>query len=189
MKTFIMDIQRFARTGVENMYAADSSGVNPEDYHQIILNTSPKSTPLLSDIGDGDDIKNIEYSWAVESLAAPAVSEIAEGATAAAAGHALPTRIHNYTQLMEKGYAITTTEEAIAKKNGTMTDINKRMLEAALNMKRGANKSIHENSTMVKHSEGVAGKMGGLPYWFVTGNAQLANANAIACGSVALSEK
>jgi hypothetical protein len=177
-----------ARTGVENMYAADSAGVNPEDYHQIILNTTPKSTVLLSDLGEGDDIKNIEFSWAVESLAAPATSSVAEGADATVAGHALPTRIHNYTQLMEKGYSITTTEQAVAKKNGTGTDIKKRMIEAGLNMRRGANKSIWENSTAVKHAEGAAGVMGGLPYWFDAANAQLANTNVIDCSSAAISE-
>jgi hypothetical protein len=177
-----------ARTGVENAYAANSAPVNPEDYHQIILNTSPKSTVLLSDLGEGDDIKNIEYSWAVESLATPAVSEVAEGADATVAGHTLPTRIKNYTQLMEKGYMITTTEEAVARKNGTGTDIKKRMLEAALHMRRGANKSLFENATAVKHAEGTAGKFGGLPYWFDATNAQLPNTNVIDCASAAISE-
>jgi len=177
-----------ARTGVENAYAADSSAVNPEDYHQLVLNTSPKSTVLLSDMGDGDDIKNIEYSWALESLATPATSAIAEGADATVAGHALPTRLKNYTQLMEKGYMITTTEQAVADKNGTGTDIKKRMLEAALHMRRGANKSIFENDTATKHSEGVASLFGGLPYWFNAANAQLANSNVIECASAAISE-
>jgi hypothetical protein len=177
-----------ARTGVENAYAADSIGVNPEDYHQVILNTSPKSTVLFSDMGEGEDIKNIEYSWAVESLAAPVVSEVAEGADATVAGHALPTRIHNYTQLMEKGYMITTTEEAVARKNGTGTDIKKRMLEAGLHMKRGANKSLFENATAARHAEGTAGKFGGLPYWFDASNAQLANTNIVDGGSKPISE-
>lgn len=178
-----------ARTGVENAYAADSAGVNPEDYHQVILNTSPKSTVLFSDLGEGDDIKNIEYSWAVESLAAPVVSAVAEGAEATVAGHALPTRIKNYTQLMEKGYMITTTEEAVARKNGTNTDIKKRMLEAALHMRRGANKSLFENATAVKHAEGVAGVLGGLPYWFDADNEQLANTNIVDGASKSISEK
>lgn len=177
-----------ARTGVENAYAADSAGVNPEDYHQLLLNTTPKSTPLLSDMGEGDDIKNIEYSWAVQSLATPAVSAIAEGADVTCVGSGLPTRIKNYTQLMEKTFMITTTEEAVARKNGTGTDLKRRMLERGLDLRRGANKSLFENSTAVKHAEGTAGVMGGLPYWFDASNAQLANTNVIECASAAISE-
>lgn len=182
------DLQLFARTGVENSYAADSAGVNPEDYHQVIINTSPKSTVLFSDLGEGDDIKNIEYSWAAESLTEPAVSEIAEGADVTCVGHALPTRIHNYTQLMEKTYMVTTTEEAIAKKNGTSTDIKRRMIEKALDMRRGANKSLFENATAVKHAEGAAGKFGGLDYWFKADNAQIANPNIVDGTSKPISE-
>ena len=168
-----------ARTGVENAYAADSAPVNPEDFHQIILNTTPKSTPLFSDLGEGDDIKNIEYSWAVESLETPVINTVAEGAAVSVDGHALPTRIKNYTQLQDKGYMITTTEEAVAKKSNTYTDINKRMVQAGISMRRNANKSLFENSTAVKHAEGTAGVCGGLPYWFVSNNAQLANTNIV----------
>lgn len=188
MSKFVFDLQRFARTNVENAYAADSAGVNPEDYHQIILNTSPKSTVLLSDLGAGDDIKNIEYSWAVESLTTPTVSEVAEGAAVTVTGHGLPTRIHNYTQLMDKGYMITTTEQAVATKSGTNTDIKRRMLEAGLNLRRASNKSLFENATAVKHAEGYAGKFGGLPYWFDAANAQLANTQIVDGASKRISE-
>jgi hypothetical protein len=182
------DLQLFARTGVENAYAADSSGVNPEDYHQIILNTTPRSTVLFSDLGEGDDIKNIEYSWAVESLEAPVYNAVAEGANVTVDGHALPTRIKNYTQLMDKGYMITTTEQAVATKSGTGTDIKKRMLDAGLGMRRNTNKSLYENATAAKHAEGVAGKFGGLPYWFDASNAQLANTQIVDGNSKAISE-
>lgn len=177
-----------ARTGVEGAYAADSKGVNPEDYHQIILNTTPKSTVLFSDLGDGDDIKNIEYSWAVESLEAPVYNAVAEGADVTVAGAKLPTRIKNYTQLMDKGYMITTTEQAVATKGGTGTDIKKRMIQAALGMRRNTNKSLYENATAAQHSEGVAGKFGGLAYWFDASNAQLANPNVIDAASKPISE-
>jgi len=182
------DLQLFARTGVEGAYAADSKGVNPEDYHQIILNTTPKSTVLFSDLGDGDDIKNIEYSWAVESLEAPEYNAVAEGADVTVVGHALPTRIKNYTQLMDKGYMITTTEQAVAEKSGTGTDIKKRMIQAALGMRRNTNKSLYENATAICHAEGTAGKFGGLAYWFDAANPQIANPNVIDAGSKAISE-
>jgi hypothetical protein len=171
-----------------NSYAADSKGVNPEDYHQVILNTSPKSTVLFSDLGEGDDIKNIEYSWATEQLLAPATSAVQEGATVTCDDIKLPTRLKNYTQLMEKGYNITTTEQKVAEKNGTGTDIKKRMLLRALDLKRGANKSMFENTTAACHAEGVAGTFGGLPYWFDASNAQFNNPNVIAAGSKKMSE-
>jgi len=177
-----------ARTGVENAYAADSAAVNPEDYHEVVLNTTPKVTVLFSDLGEGDDIKNIEYSWAVESLETPVYNAVAEGAAVSVDGHALPTRIHNYTQLMDKGYAITTTEQAVATKTGTGTDIKKRMLQAALGMRRNTNKTLFENATAAKHAEGVAGKLGGLAYWFDASNAQLASTQIVDGSSKAISE-
>lgn len=177
-----------ARTGVENGYAANSVPVNPEDYHQIILNTTPKSTVLLSDLGDGPDIKNIKYSWVVEQLEEPVDNAVAEGADVTVAGHKLPTRLENYTQLMDKGYMITTTEEAVAKKSGTGTDIKKRMLEAALGLKRNTNRSLFNNDTAVIHAEGTAGRFGGLPYWFDTSNSQFANTNVIDAAGKKISE-
>ncbi|WP_094603458.1 hypothetical protein SPSIL_015150 [Sporomusa silvacetica DSM 10669] len=171
-----------------NSFAADSKGVNPEDYHQVILNTSPKSTVLFTDLGEGDDIKNIEYSWSTEQLATPETSAIVEGATATCADMPLPTRLKNFTQIMEKGYNVTTTEEAVAKKGGTGTDIKKRMLLRALDMKRGANKSLFTNATAIEHAEGVAGLLGGLPYWFDAANAQFNNPNVIAAGSKKITE-
>lgn len=182
-----MNLQLFARTA-SGSYSADSKGVNPEDYHQVILNTSPKSTVLFSDLGEGDDIKNIEYSWATEQLAAPEMSAVQEGATATCADMPLPTRLKNYTQIMEKGYNVTTTEEAVAKKNGTGTDIKKRMLLRGLDLKRAANKSLFENSTAVQHAEGVAGVFGGLPYWFDSDNAQFKNPNVIDAANKKMSE-
>lgn len=171
-----------------NAYAADSKGVNPEDYHQVILNTSPKSTVLLSDLGEGDDIKNIEYSWAVEQLEEPEDNAVEEGADVTCDAHALPTRLKNFTQLMDKGYYVTTTENAVAQKTGTGTDIKKRMLEAGLGMKRNTNRALFNNSTAVEHAEGTAGRFGGLPYWFDASNTQLANTNVIDAGGKKISE-
>jgi hypothetical protein len=128
--------------------------------------------------------------WEIDALAAPADNAVQEGGSVTVNDHDLPIRLGNRTQIMDKGYYITTTQEAIAKKTGTRTTIGQRMLQAVKELKRDANKAIIENTTVVAHAAATPGKFGGLPYWMDHTNGTFGTyVNYIDASSTSLTEQ
>lgn len=175
--------------GEKNAFSFSSESVNPEDLHQVAIIITPESTPVLSALGDGWEVTNAYHEWEIDELSAPVANAIQEGGAVTVNDHALPIRLGNRTQIMDKGYYITTTQEAIAKKTGTRTTIGQRMLQAVKELKRDANKAVIENATVVAHAAATPGKFGGLPYWFDTGNGTFGTyVNAVDAASTSLTE-
>lgn len=156
------DLQLFG----DNSNSYDSKPINPEDLHAIAIMISPKKTPCFSDLGAGYDVKNIEHSWEIDALSDPKDNAVAEGGATNPSAHALPTRLFNNTQIQERGYFITTTQEAIAKKNGTQTNLGNRMQQAMIELRRDANYAMFNNSVCEAHAAAAKGHFGGFPYWF-----------------------
>lgn len=159
------NLQLFAN---ENSY--DSKPINPEDLHALAIMITPKKTVAFSDLGNGYDVKNIEHSWEIDALSDPKDNVVAEGGATNPNSHALPTRLYNNTQIQERGYNVTTTQEAIAKKNGTQTNLGPRMQQAIIELRRDFNKGLFENTIRRQHASGVGGKFGGFPYWMNQSN-------------------
>ncbi len=152
--------------GEKNAYSFSSETINPEDLHAVAIVITPEETPVFTALGEGWDVTNAFHEWEIDALAAPVANAVQEGGTVTVNDHDLPIRLGNRTQIMDKGYYITTTQEAIAAKTGTRTTIGQRMMQAVKELKRDANKAIIENSTVVAHASATPGKFGGLPYWF-----------------------
>jgi hypothetical protein len=152
----------------DNSY--DSKPINPEDLHALAIMISPKKTPCFSDMGNGYDVKNIEHSWETDALSDPKDNAVAEGGATNPQAHALPQRLYNNTQIQERGYFVTTTQEAIARKNGTQTNLGPRMQQAIIELRRDANYAIFNNAAREAHSGSALGHFGGFPYWFNTAN-------------------
>lgn len=176
--------------GEKNAFSFSSESVNPEDLHQVAIMITPETTPILSAMGEGWEVTNAYHEWEIDALSDPKDNAIQEGGNVSVDDHALPIRLGNRTQIMDRGYYITTTQEAIAKKTGTKTTIGQRMLQAVKELKRDANKAIIENSAVVAHAASTAGKFGGLPYWFDQTNSTFGTyVNYIDAGSAAITEQ
>jgi hypothetical protein len=175
--------------GEKNAFSFSSEAVNPEDLHAVAIIVTPESTPVFTAMGDGWEVTNAYHEWEIDALSDPKVNAVQEGGSVTVDDHALPIRLGNRTQIMERGYFITTTQEAIAKKTGTKTTIGQRMLQAVKEIKRDANKAVIENSAVVAHAASTAGKFGGLPYWFDQTNSTFGSlVNYVDASSSALSE-
>ena len=176
--------------GEKNAFSFSSEAVNPEDLHAVAMIITPEATPVYSALGDGWDVTNAFHEWEIDALAAPAANAVQEGGTVTVNDHDLPIRLGNRTQIMDKGYYITTTQEAIAKKTGTRTTIGQRMLQAVKELKRDANKAVIENAAVVAHAAAAPGQFGGLPYWMDKDNATFGTyVNYIDAGSASLVEQ
>lgn len=176
--------------GEKNAFSFSSETINPEDLHAAAIMITPEETPLFSSLGEGWEVTNAFHEWEIDALAAPVANAVQEGGTVTVNDHDLPIRLGNRTQIMDKGYYITTTQEAIAKKTGTRTTIGQRMMQAVKELKRDANKAVIENDAVVAHAASTAGKFGGMKYWLDKDNSTFGSlVNYIDAASSSVSEQ
>jgi hypothetical protein len=87
---------------------------NREDLTDIITNISPMDTWFTSTIGSAN-VKGTYHEWQVDALSAAGANAKVEGASASDGTITPTSRLGNYTQIMEKCFKISKTEEAIDK--------------------------------------------------------------------------
>ena len=161
--------------GEKQAYAFSAVG-NPENLHQMAEMTTPESTPVWTALGKTrEEVKDLEYKWLTRSLRTAAANVVQAGAAITAADPALRAELSNYTQLSDNPYFLTDTQQAIAKKNGTNSDLGTIMQDAITELKRDINLRVITGATKVKQASGTAGAAAGLEWWFTVAN----NSNAI----------
>lgn len=89
----------------------DTVGIK-EDVSDIISNLSPTKTPFQSLCGS-DKTRNRTFSWLEDSLRAVQVNAAIEGFTAADATLTPPVSRSNTTQILQKAFKISGTEDAV----------------------------------------------------------------------------
>jgi hypothetical protein len=89
----------------------DTVGIK-EDVSDVISNLTPTKTPFTSLIGS-DKTKSRKFEWLEDSLADPAVNAQVEGFEASDATLTPPNMRENYTQILEKTFKISETEDAV----------------------------------------------------------------------------
>lgn len=78
---------------------------NTEDVLDIIINISPKDTPLLTSINKGV-AAGIKHEWVYDSLRAAAANAAIEGAPATFSASAARARDYNYTQILRSTISV-----------------------------------------------------------------------------------
>ncbi|MFC0686469.1 SU10 major capsid protein [Novosphingobium clariflavum] len=89
----------------------DTVGIK-EDVSNTISNLTPTKTPFLSLIGS-DTTKSRKFEWLEDSLADPKDNAQVEGFEASDATLSPPEMRENYTQILEKTFKISETEDAV----------------------------------------------------------------------------
>lgn len=89
----------------------DTVGIK-EDVSDTISNLTPTKTPFLSLIGS-DKTKSRKFEWLEDSLADPRDNAQVEGFEASDATLTPPAMRENYTQILEKTFKISETEDAV----------------------------------------------------------------------------
>ena len=95
-------------------YQTYQSKGNREDLTDIITNISPVDTWFTSNSGSGK-AKGTYHEWQTDSLASAGSNAKVEGAATSAGTISPTTRAGNYTQILEKAFQISKTEEVIDK--------------------------------------------------------------------------
>lgn len=144
-----------------------ASSYNAEDVSDIIFNISPIDTPVLSTAKRG--MAEATYTeWPIESLtAATAANALIEGDDATIDASTTPSRVGNYTQLVNKTVSVTTTQNAI-RKYGAKNEFARQKAKKGKELKRDMETIMLANQVRIVGNSTTAQKMRSLPSWLTT---------------------
>ena len=143
------------------------SNYNAEDVSEIIMNISPIDTPLLTMAKKGT-AEATYTEWPVESLSSvDSANANVEGDDATIDASTTPSRVGNYTQLMDKTVSVTTTQNAI-RKYGARNEFARQKAKKGKELKRDIETTLFLNQARVVGAAGTAQKMRSMGSWLTT---------------------
>ncbi|MDR3563286.1 MAG: DUF5309 family protein [Negativicutes bacterium] len=134
-----------------------------DDLTPIITNISPSVTPLFSKFSRVQ-VKNTTHGALTDTLPQAQIPSIMEGADFTTVAATARGRLDNYTQIFDRGYWVTDTDEAVMKR-GLTSEIEYQMGIAMKAIALDVELAIVTAATAVKQDAANVGKMGGLPYF------------------------
>lgn len=124
-----------------------------EDVQQIIYQITPEDTPFYNMIGD-TTANSPKHEWQIRSLTTRSDNAIVEGASYSFAAPVLPTRVNNFTQIIQKTARVSGTSQATSRhaiSNLVADQIEQRMVEWKTDTEhallRGSNASGNASDT------------------------------------------
>jgi Family of unknown function (DUF5309) len=143
------------------------STYNAEHVTNIIQNVSPFDTPLFT-MARKNKAEATFTEWPVESLSAVDSNNAnIEGDDATNDTSTTPSRVGNYTQILDKVAQISTTQSAI-KKYGATDEFDRQVLKKGKELKRDIETTFFLNQARVVGAAGTAQKMRSLPAWITS---------------------
>jgi hypothetical protein len=139
-----------------------------DDLTPVITNISPSVTPLFSKFSRVQ-VKNTTHGALTDVLPTAQIPNIMEGADFVTTAANARTRLDNYTQIFDRGYWVTDTDEAVLKK-GVSSEIEYQMGIAMKAIALDVELAIVTSATAARQDAANAGKMGGIPYFMTAGN-------------------
>jgi hypothetical protein len=103
-------------------YTSGMSNSLREELSDVITNIAPTDTPFISTIRKGR-VKSTKPEWLEDTLDTAAANAVLEGADTVADAVVVPTRVFNYTQILEKSFMISGTLE-VTDKAGRKSEIS-----------------------------------------------------------------
>ncbi len=134
-----------------------------DDLTPVITNISPSATPLFSKFSQVA-VKNTTHGALTDTLPTAQIPSIMEGADFVTTAATPRGRLDNYTQIFDRGYWVTDTDEAVMKK-GVQSEIEYQMGIAMKAIALDVELAIVTSATATKQDATNAGKMGGIPYF------------------------
>lgn len=147
-----------------NAFLTNAAIGNREDLVDIIYNTAPTDTPLISAI---DKVKAtaVTHEWQRDVLATPANNAVAEGADATYNAITPTQRLSNQTQISRKTFSISDTQERVSKA-GRKSEIRYQTIKQGKELRKDMELALIENPTL---TTGATRQTRGLRGWLVTG--------------------
>lgn len=148
-----------------NAFLTNAAIGNREDLVDIIYNTAPTDTPLISAI---DKVKAtaVTHEWQRDVLATPANNAVAEGADATYTAITPTQRLSNQTQISRKTFSISDTQERVSKA-GRKSEIRYQTIKQGKELRKDMELALIENPTL---PTGAIRQTRGLRGWLVTGS-------------------
>lgn len=128
-----------------NAFLTNAAIGNREDLVDMIWNTAPTDTPLLSSI-EKVSAEGVTHEWQRDVLTAPANNAVAEGADASYTAITPTTRLSNQTQISRKTFSISDTQEKV-KKAGRKSDIDYNKIKQGKELRKDMELACIENPT------------------------------------------
>jgi hypothetical protein len=131
-----------------------------------VYNINPEETPFISAIGK-EKANAVFEEWQTDTLAAASNNKVEQGNDASFTAITPTVRVGNRTQISEKTYAVTGTQEAVAKA-GRKSEIAFQDAKKMVELKRDIEFAALQNTTSIAAAAGVAGQARGVLGWLAT---------------------
>ena len=153
---------------IANTFATFSAVGNREELADAIYNIAPEETPFVSSIGKGKTAST-SPEWQTDSLAAAVNNKVEQGNQAAVAAATPTKRVVNRTQISEKTFGVTGTQEVVDKA-GRKSEVAYQKAKKMVELKRDIEFAAINNGTAIATAAGVAPQSRGLSGWLMTNN-------------------
>ena len=158
-----------------NSFATFDAVGNRESLSDQIYRISPEETPFVSAIGKGKASAVLE-EWQTDELAAASNNKVVQGNEATVVAVTPTVRLGNRTQISEKVYAVTGTQEAVAKA-GRKSEVSYQDVKKMVELKRDIDFAALQNTTAIAAATAVAPQARGV-LGFIHPNTDIANDGA-----------
>ncbi|MEM1289543.1 MAG: DUF5309 domain-containing protein [Pseudomonadota bacterium] len=152
---------------------------NREDLSDYISDISKTETPVLAAVGTGKKCTAVFHEWQTDSLAAASDSNaVVEAGDVTPQTSAPTTRLGNYTQILEKSLAVSSTQNAV-QSAGRAREFAYQKTKRMKEIKRDLQMSVMANQGYVAGDATTARRMRGFESWIdVNTNYGTGGANA-----------
>ena len=153
---------------IANTFATFSAVGNREELADAIYNIAPEETPFVSSIGKGKAVSTFP-EWQTDGLAAAVNNKVEQGNQSAVAAVTPTKRVGNRTQISEKTFGVTGTQEVVDKA-GRKSEVAYQKAKKMVELKRDIEFAAINNGTAIAPAAGVAPQARGLSGWLMTNN-------------------
>ena len=151
-----------------NSFATFNAVGNREELADAIYRISPDETPFVSVIGKGS-ASSVFPEWQTDALGAAANNKVEQGNNATIAATTPTKRVGNRTQISEKTFSVTGTQEVVDKA-GRKSEVAYQKAKKMIELKRDIEFAAINNTTAVTAATGVAPQARGIAGWLATNN-------------------
>lgn len=146
---------------VANTYATFNSTRNREQLMNNIWNVSVSETPFVKMIGK-EAVEGVFVEWNTDAYAAAAANKVEQGNQSVIVAVTPTVRLGNRTQISEKVFGVTGTQEKVEKAGGK-SEYGYQLAKKMVELKKDIEFGCLQNTTSIAASAGVAPQARGLP--------------------------
>lgn len=150
-------------TGTSSSYSVGTGGGNREDLEDIIYDLFPEDTYALSNL-DKSSASATFHEWLGDEPAAAASNINLEGDDATFATISNPARYGNYTQIFNKTFIISGTQEVVSKA-GRKSEVARQALRQMKELKRDVEFALTRNQAGTAGGAATGRSLGSMESW------------------------